>query len=102
MVQQVNTVPRFSYQKRLFLAPPSSRVTSFVFAEVQDSLNGEEIYGENYLVIADCDRRIKFEFFLGTRLARRFSLAKIDLLIAVLSEFRKALKREIRLIEKAK
>lgn len=102
MDQQVNTVPRFSYQKRSFLAPPSSRATSYIYAEVQNSHDGEERYGENYLLIADCHKRVRFEFFLGNRLARRFSLAKINLMIKLLTEFREALKREIRLIERAK
>jgi hypothetical protein len=41
------------------------------------------------------------EFFLGTKHRRRASLAKIDLLLDVLTEFRDALKREIELIENA-
>ena len=102
MAQQVNTVSRFSYQKRSFLAPPSSRATSYIYAEIQDSFDGEECFGENYLLVADCHKRVRFEFFLGNRIARRISLAKINLMIKMLTEFRDALKREIRLIEKAK
>jgi hypothetical protein len=54
------------------------------------------------LTLADCRRRIQLEFFLGTRRERRLSLAKINLLIKVLTAFRDALLREIDLIEKAK
>ena len=54
------------------------------------------------LTIADCRRRIQIEFFLGTKRERRRSLAKINLLIAILMRFREALTKEIALIEKAK
>ena len=54
------------------------------------------------LTIADCRRRIQIEFFLGTRRARRVSLAKINLLIDILTQFRNALEKENTLIEKAK
>jgi hypothetical protein len=95
-------VARYSYQKRAFLAPTSSRVTSYVFAEVQNTFDGEERFGENFLFIGDCHKTVKFEFFLGNRIARRFSLAKINLLIKILTEFRDALATEITLIERAK
>jgi hypothetical protein len=52
------------------------------------------------LTIADCRRRIQLEFFLGTKQARRISLAKINLLIDMLTKFRDALANEIALIEK--
>jgi hypothetical protein len=51
------------------------------------------------ITIADCRRRIQLEFFIGTKRARRISLAKINLLIDVLTEFRDALTKEIALIE---
>ena len=44
------------------------------------------------VIIADCKRAIHFEFFLGTRKARRISVVKINLLIEVLTQFRDALK----------
>ncbi len=40
--------------------------------------------------------------FLGTKRERRRSLAKINLLIAILTRFRDVLTKEIALIEKAK
>jgi hypothetical protein len=43
-----------------------------------------------------------FEFFLGTRKARHISLAKINLLIDVLTQCRDSLAKEIALIEKPK
>jgi hypothetical protein len=52
------------------------------------------------VMIADCRRVIQLEFFLGSKRDRRLSLAKINLLIKVLMQFRRALAREIRLIEK--
>ena len=50
------------------------------------------------VTIADCRRRIQLEFFLGTVRARRESLRKIDLLLKVLSSFRKVLLTEAQLI----
>jgi hypothetical protein len=54
------------------------------------------------LTIADCRRRVQIEFFLGTKRERRRSLAKINLLISILTRFREVLTKEIALIEKAK
>jgi hypothetical protein len=102
MGQQVNTVPRFSYQKRSFLAPVSTSHTSYVLAEVESTHEGEYVNGANLLILADCYKRIKLEFFLGNRQARRRSLAKINRLIKVLTAFRDALNREVQLIERTK
>ena len=51
------------------------------------------------VLIADCKRVVQLEFFLGSKRDRRISLAKIDLLIDVLTQFRRALAKEISLIE---
>ena len=53
------------------------------------------------LTLADCRRRIQWEFFLGTKQARRNSVRKINLIISLLMRFRDALQKEIDLIEKA-
>jgi hypothetical protein len=45
---------------------------------------------------------VQLEFFLGTKRYRRISLAKIDLLIDVLTQFRAALAKEVRSIEATK
>ena len=50
------------------------------------------------VTIADCRRRIQLEFFLGTLRARRESLRKLDLLLNVLTSFRKVLLAEAQLI----
>jgi hypothetical protein len=50
------------------------------------------------VTIADCRRRVQLEFFLGTVRARRDSLRKVDLLLKVLSSFRKGLLAEAQLI----
>ena len=99
--KQVNTVPRFSYQKRTFLNPPSTSSTSYVLAEVESTAEGENCWTTNVLILADCHRRIELEFGIGNRKQRRRSLAKINLLIKVLTRFRDALIREIASIEKA-
>ena len=92
----------FSLRKRSFLSPVSTGYTSHIFAEVESSNEGEYRWGHNMLTIADCRRRVQIEFFLGTKRERRRSLAKINLLINILTRFRDALAKEITLIEKAK
>src|SRR5688500_4327744 len=92
----------FSLRKRSFLSPVSTGFTSHIFAEVESSNEGEYRWGHNMLTIADCRRSVQMEFFLGPDRERRRSIAKINLLIAILTRFRDALTREIALIEKAK
>jgi hypothetical protein len=92
----------FSFRKRAFLNPVSTGHTSYILAETESSRDGEYRWGHYMLTIADCRRRIQLEFFLGTKRARRLSLAKINLLIDILTAFRDALKKEIALIDKAK
>ena len=92
--------PIVSFRKRSFLHPASTDETSYIYARVESSRDGEYPWGTNMLTIADCRRVIQLEFFLGTRRARQISLAKIDLLIKILTAFRDALVREIAAIEK--
>jgi hypothetical protein len=87
------------FRKRVFLSPPATGQTSYVLAEAESSKNGEYKWGTYMLTIADCRRRIQLEFFLGTKRTRRISLAKIDLLIEVLTRFRDVLIKENELIE---
>lgn len=89
---------RFSYRRRTFLAPTSTGFTSYVLAEVESSDGGEYKTGHYLLTLADCRRRIDLEFVLSTALKRRQSLAKIDLLLEVLTTFRAALAAEAQLI----
>jgi len=56
--------------------------------------------GRKPLILADCYKRIQLEFPLGNRVKRRRSLAKINLLIKILTAFRDALNRKAQLIEK--
>lgn len=82
------------FRKRVFLASVSTGHTSYILAEVESSRGGEYKWGHYMLTIADCRRRIQLEFFLGTMRARRESLKKLDLLLNVLSSFRRALLAE--------
>ena len=82
------------FRKRVFLASVSSGHTSYILAEVESSRGGEYKWGHYMLTIADCRRRIQLEFFLGTVRARRESLKKLDLLLAVLTSFRSRLLAE--------
>jgi len=93
---------KFSFRRRSFLNPISTTHTSYIDAVVESSENGEYKIGSNILTLADCHRVIRIEFFLGNKRNRRRSLAKINLLIDILTRFRDALIRESELIEKAK
>ena len=90
------------YRRRVFLASISTGHTSYILAEAESSRGGEYKWGHYMLTMADCRRRIQLEFFLGSKRDRRISLAKINLLIKVLMQFRRALAREIRSIEATK
>ena len=92
----------FTFRKRTFLNPASTDHTSYIHAVVESSSDGDYRWGTNMLTIADCRRRIELEFFLGSKRNRRLSLAKINLLIKILTAFRDALAKEISLIEKSK
>src|SRR4026207_2350564 len=82
------------YRRRVFLASISTGHTSYILAEAESSRGGEYKWGHYMLTIADCRRRIQLEFFLGTMRAPRESLKKLDLLLNVLSSFRRALLAE--------
>ena len=86
------------YRKRTFLASVSTGHTSYILTEVESSRGGEYKWGHCMVTIADCRRRVQLEFFLGTMRARRESLRKLDLLLKVLSAFRKVLLKEAQLI----
>jgi len=88
------------FLKRRFLNPVSTLTTSYIYAHVEDSKKGEVHNGANMLTIADCHGNVEFEFYLGSKAHRRRSLAKINLLIDVLTQFRNALKKESELIDK--
>ena len=88
----------YAFSKRAFLNPASTHLTSYIQAYVQ---TGDK-WGDNTVLIADCKRVVQLEFFLGSKRHRRISLAKIDLLIDVLTQFRAALAKEIQSIEATK
>jgi hypothetical protein len=90
----------YTLRKRLFLNPISTGITSYILAEIESSRDGAYKWGNYLLTLADCKRIIQYEFFLGTKQARRNALRKINLLIDVLTQFRDALQKEIALIEK--
>jgi hypothetical protein len=92
-------MPAFTFRKRSFLNAVSTGHTSYILAEVESSHDGEYKGGTHMLTIADCRRRVLLEFFLGTKRARQISIAKINLLIEVLTCFRDALIKEKELIE---
>jgi hypothetical protein len=89
----------YAFSKRAFLNPASTHLTSYIQAHIQTDHEGPDKWGDNRVIIADCKRVVELEFFLGSKRDRRISLAKIDLLIKVLMQFRRALAKEISLIE---
>lgn len=91
----------YSYLRRQFLneTPGELDHTSYVLATVENSFEGEyDPTGTLYL--ADCKRTIRLEFYLGRPETRTASLAKINLLLEVLGEFRSALVNEADVIAK--
>jgi hypothetical protein len=94
--------PLYAFEKRTFLNPASTHMTSYILAHVETGHEAPYKLGDNMVIIADCKRAIQLEFFLGTKKHRRVSLAKINLLLDVLTHFRDALAQEIVLIEEAK
>ena len=89
-----------AYRKRVFLNPISTGSTSFIQATAESSFNGEDALANYVLIIADCNRRVIFEFALSSAYMRKQSLAKIDRLLNVVNEFRNAVYAEAELIEK--
>jgi len=92
----------YAFSKRAFLNPASTHLTSYIQAYVQTGQDGPDKWGDNMVLIADCKRVVQLEFFLGTKRYRRINLAKIDLLIDILTQFRSALAKEIQSIEDGK
>jgi hypothetical protein len=92
---------QFRYYKRTFLAPASSRTSSYIVAEVESSDEGSYALGTNMLTIADCGRQIQLEFFLGNSRDRQQSLAKAELLAEIVNTFCELLREEAKLIEKS-
>jgi hypothetical protein len=94
--------PSVVFRRRAFLNPVSTDYTSHILAIVQSTNGGGNEWGTNLVYIADSRRSIRLDFIIGTKVHRRRSLAKINLLIDILIGFRKALLKEIELIDKYK
>src|SRR5687768_11083258 len=90
-----------AYRKRIFLNPISDGAPAFIQAVADSSDNGSYLLGNYLLIIADCDRRIKLEFTLSSKHARRKARAKVDRLAAVVNAFRDHVLKESKLIDNA-
>jgi hypothetical protein len=92
----------YKFVRREFLNTEPDEVvhTSYVMGFVVNSHRGKSL-ADAMLHIADCRRVVVLNFFLSRPEARAQSLKKIDLLLEVLTQFKKALLREARAIEKA-
>ena len=93
----------YKHIRREFLnAAPADLVhTSYALVHVEDSERGTKAHGSNVVSIADCKRVVTLDFYLGNQAARDSSIAKINLLLELLGEFRDALLNEAFLIAKA-
>ena len=89
---------KYSYRKRQFLNPIDTEHNSYICVICESSDGGTYALGTNLVSIADCRRVIQLEFPLCHSYDRRQSLAKADLLIRVLTDFRDALSKESKLI----
>lgn len=89
-----------AFRRREFLNPERTGHTSYILAEIDSTFNGKVIYGTNIILIADCHRTVRLEFFLGNPEARVDSVDKIDLLLSIFAQFRECLKAQIELIDK--
>lgn len=69
-------------------APADLVQTSYALVHVEDSERGTNPHGSNSVNIADCKRVITLDFYLGNQQARDSSIAKINLLLEILGEFR--------------
>lgn len=94
--------PLDAFRRRAFLNPVSTDYTSHILAIVQSTNGGGNEWGTNLIYIADSERSIRLDFIIGTKTHRRRSLAKINLLIDILTGFRNALRKEIELVDKYK
>jgi hypothetical protein len=92
----------YKYIRREFLnnEPEELNHTSYVMAFVENSHRGESL-SDAMVHIADCRRVVVLNFFLSRPEGRIQSLKKIDLLLEVLSQFKKALVREAKIITRA-
>ena len=92
----------YSYLRREFLnqTPEELDHTSYILATVENSFEGEND-STGTLYIADCRKTIRLECYLGRAEARAASIAKINLLLEVLGEFRTALVNEADVIATA-
>ena len=92
----------YKYIRREFLnhEPDELVHTSYVMGFVENSHRGKAL-ADAMLHIADCRRVVVLNFFLSRREARAQSLKKIELLLEVLTQFKKALVREAKIIERS-
>ena len=92
-------MPQFAYSEREFLNPPTTGKNSYICAIAESSEDGTNQTGDYALVIADCHHAIELEFSLINPKERAESLAKIDTLARIISQFRQTLHAEAEAID---
>lgn len=94
---------------RKFLNKPGFHDRACIIAEVEDtskkksdSLNRWDAIPHVKLLIADCDKKVTFDFDWDTPSDRKNSLQKVDVMIDALVKFREALEAEQKLYAERK
>jgi hypothetical protein len=90
---------QFAYCERVFLHPPTTGKNSYICAIAESSEGGVYKAGDYVLIVADCHHAIELEFSLINPKEREESLAKIEVLVEIVSRFREALHSEAKAIE---
>jgi hypothetical protein len=80
-----------AYRKRQFISRESD---SFISMVIEDTVEGTYLLGTNLITLADCKRRVEFEFPLTNARLARNSIRKAELLAQAFAEYRDVLKKE--------
>src|SRR5215204_5203929 len=91
-------MPHFAYCERVFLHPPTTGKNSYICVIAESSEGGANEAGDYVLILADCHHAIELEFSLVSPKERGESLAKIDILVEVVSRIREALRTEAKVV----
>ncbi len=79
---------------RAFLNPPSSYHTGSIECVTDsDDYNGK-LHHDNEIIIRDCDRTIKLNFFFKTKAEKKARIKKLDKMVEVLVKYRGMLEEQ--------
>lgn len=81
---------------RQFLNQEGYHSSAFILAQV--TTGGSEWSSDATLIVADCNRQIQLDMSLHGDDGRKNTLYKLDLLVETLQQFRKAVKKEAKIV----